>query len=423
MTKSGLHKRDHYLKAALLFRDTDLIKVITGVRRCGKSSLLKLIRNEIQDEGISGRSFVELNLESRVCPVSTVDELYQYFKDRLSKQGKTYIFLDEPQRIEGWQDAVNAMRVDFDCDIYLTGSNAYLLSSELSTYLSGRYVEIKMLPLSFSEYLDFCGVSFPEDSSVTLGPKGNPLLFDDVFERYLEFGGMPGIASLDITQEMHSLYMSGIYDAVLTRDVLNRERNKNQSRVTNPALLQKIASYMADNIGNQISAASIANTLTSAGTKTSHVTVSSYLQALIDAFLFYQASRYDLHGKTILKTNPKNYIVDLGLRSFLSGYRKVDTGRMFENAVYFQLLYEGYSVHVGKLYQKEVDFVAIKDGERMYIQVTDDMTNEETRKREIAPLNAIKDGFQKVVIVRRGLSGTDSKGIKILTAKEFFLKE
>lgn len=349
MGPTRLIARQAYLDQALMFRDTDLIKVFTGVRRCGKSTMLALVRELIKSERVAGRAFVDLNLESMACPVSTAGELYAYFKERVTPGGRTYIFIDEPQRIEGWQTAVNAIRVDFDCDIYLTGSNAYLLSSELSTYLSGRYVEIKMLPLSMGEYLDFCGLSFDAGSSAALGPDGRVVLFDDVLERYLRYGGMPAIASLEATQEMHAAYVSGLYDAVATRDILNRERARGQSRVTDSELLQRVVRFLGDNVGNQLSMKGVADALTSAGTKTTNKTVDSYVAALNDAYLFYKADRFDLHGREILRTFPKQYIVDLGVRSFLAGYRCTDMGRLFENAVFLQLLYRGWSVHVGKL--------------------------------------------------------------------------
>lgn len=420
MQKKALVTRQTYLDRILMFRDTDLIKVVTGVRRCGKSSLLELARDAIMSERVSGRSFAFLNLESKKCPITNESDLYAFFKSKMSTEGRTYLFLDEPQRIKGWQSAVNALRVDFDCDIYLTGSNAYLLSSELSTYLSGRYVEIKMLPLTMNEYLDFCGISFG-DAAATVGADGQVILFDDVLERYLKYGGMPAIASLSTTQEAHSLYLSGLYDAVVTRDILNRERIRERNKVVDPVLLERVTAFLADNIGNKLSMKSIADTLTSAGTKTTNKTVDSYVTALDDAYLFYKADRYDLHGKEILRTNPKRYIVDLGLRSFLAGYRTGDMGRSFENAVYLQLLYRGWHVHVGKLYEKEVDFIAVKDGKTVYVQVTDEMLSESTRKRELEPLRTIRDAHEKIVVVRQGKYEPDIDGIRILPAKDFFL--
>lgn len=420
MNVGRLVNRQMYLDRILLFRDTDLIKVVTGVRRCGKSSLLQLVRSKIAYEGVQGQAFVSLNMESRACRIETEDDLYSYFKCRLSPDGRTYIFLDEPQRIEGWQTAVNAMRVDFDWDIYLTGSNAYLLSSELSTYLSGRHVETKMLPLDMSEYLDFCGLDFM-DSPVAMGQDGKPVLFDTVLERYLLFGGMPAIASLATTQEAHSAYLSGLYDAVLTRDIINRERARGEGRVTDGALLGKIASFLGDNIGNKLSMKGIADALTSSGQKTTNKTVDSYVKALDEAYLFYRANPFDLHGKEMLRTLPKQYIADLGLRLFLGGYRSADMGRLFENAVCLHLLHKGWSVHVGKIYDKEVDFVAVKDGRVVYVQTTDEMMADATRERELKPLRSIRDAYEKAVVVRQGSYEPDIAGIRILPARDFFL--
>lgn len=417
-----LISRQRYLDNVLLFRDTDLIKVVTGVRRCGKSSLLELIRERIESEQIPGTTCLSLNLESRLSDVRTPEDLYGFFRSKLSDSGKAYLFIDEPQRIRGWEDAVNAMRIDFDCDIYLTGSNAYLLSSELSTYLSGRYVETKMLPLSFAEYCSFCGVTFSAGSSIALAGDETPISFDDLFVRYLQYGGMPAIASLATSQAMHSTYISGVYDAIVVRDILNRERALKQSKVTDADLLRRIVEFLSDNIGNTSTPSSIANTLTSAGSRTSNKTVASYIKALEEAYLFYSASRYDLHGKALLSTQPKKYLVDLGFRSYLSGYRTADMGRVFENAVYLQLLYEGWRVHVGKLYNKEVDFVAIRDGRVVYIQAADEMYAESTREREAAPLRSIRDDHEKLIVVRQGHYEDDIDGIRIVGAQDFFLR-
>lgn len=342
--------RQSYLDAALLFSDTDLVKVITGVRRCGKSTLLEMVRRHLEETKGPDFCSIALNLEGRTCPIATEAELYDYVQRNLNPNGRTYLFIDEPHRLDGWQDAVNAMRVDFDCDISLTGSNAYLLSSELSTYLSGRYVEVEMLPLAFSEYLDFCGLSFAAGSSLAMAPNGSPVLFDDVFGRYLRFGGMPAIVSLDTTQAMHSMYMSGVYEVVASRDIVNRMQGRGQSRITDPELLRRVTEHLVNGIGKVVSTEGTAKALSSARAQTTGKTVSSYVSALDKAYLIYCAPRYDLHGKEILKTNPKQYIVDLGLRAYLSGYQVTDLGRMFENAVYLQLRYLGYSVHVGKLY-------------------------------------------------------------------------
>lgn len=271
-----------------------------------------------------------------------------------------------------------------------------------------------------SEYLDFCGLSFGS-SSVAIDRDGNAVLFDDVLERYLIYGGMPAIASRSLTQEAHSAYIAGLYDAVVSRDILNRERGLGLSKVADPVLLERVTAFLGDNIGNSFSVKGIADALTSAGSKTTNKTVDSYVRALNEAYLFYKADRYDLHGKNILRTNPKEYIVDLGIRSYLGGYKSTDMGRLFENAVYLQLLYKGWRVHVGKLYSKEVDFVAVKDGRTVYLQVTDQMLSEGTWKRELGPLRSIHDSYEKCVIVRQGRYEQDAEGIRIIQARGFFL--
>ena len=414
-----LIQRPTYLERALMFRDTDLVKVVTGVRRCGKSSLLQLVREHIEGEGASGRSFASLNLEDRESGVRTDGDLYEWCKSHMGA-GRTYLFLDEIQRIEGWHDVVNSLRVGFDCDIYLTGSNAFLLSGELATYLSGRYVEVKMLPLTFREYADFCGLRPAEGNSIMLRSGGDPVLTDDLVMRYLRFGGMPAIASLATTQAQHEAYLSSLYETVVVRDILDRERNATERAIRNPDLLRLVCEFLADNVGNTMSANGMAGAL-SQTTKVSDKTVAAYVKALNDAYTFYPAKRYDLHGKAVLRTLPKQYIVDTGLRSYLMGYRGSDVGRVFENAVYLQLLHDGWSVHVGKLYQKEVDFVCLREGEVLYAQVTDSMADEATRERELAPLRAIADNHPKWVVVRQGSYPPDVDGIRIVRAADFFL--
>lgn len=418
-----LHNRDRYLEQALMFRDTDLVKVVTGIRRCGKSSLLGLVRSRIESEQDPTRAFVSVNLENREFGIKTADDLYAYCKAHLSKDGKTYFFLDEIQRIEGWHDVVNSMRVGFDCDIYLTGSNAFLLSGELATYLSGRYVEIKMLPLALSEYASFCDLRISKDHALAIPPAGDPLTTDRLLERYLEFGGMPAIASLTTTRAEHRTYLSSLYETVIVRDIPDRERNASQRAIQNPDALRLITEFLADNVGNPTSAKKIADTLTSAGSKISDKTVAAYIRALDDAYIFYPTKRFDLHGKAILRTAPKQYIVDTGLRSFLTDYRGSDIGRVFENAVYLQLLYEGWTVHVGRLYDQEVDFVCTKEGRTVYLQVTDELYSEQTRKREIAPLAKIRDNYEKAIVVRQGDYDRDVDGIRIIPARDFFFAD
>lgn len=415
--------RKKYLDAALRFRDTDLIKVVTGIRRCGKSTLLLLVEQHLRDQGKVAAQFVSLNLESRKTIVENEEELYQYFKERLYEQGRTYIFIDEVQKIEGWENAVNAMRVDFDCDIYITGSNAKLLSSELSTYLSGRYVEIKMLPLVFSEYLDFCGLKQQvESKSIVVDEKNNPYLVGDIFDRYLRYGGMPRIAGLDTDQQSHSEYMASLYDSVIVRDVLGRDSRKKTPVIRDPDMLERLSNFLADSIGCLSSAKSISDSLSSGSNGITDKTVSSYIYELCLSYLFYPVRRYDIKGKNILKTLPKYYIVDVGIRSYMLGYRFRDYGRIFENVVFLQLIYYGYEVSVGKLYSKEVDFVAIKDGRQIYIQVADSMLDGTTESRELTPLHSIRDAYEKCVIVRQGRYPDEIEGIRIISAEEFLLE-
>lgn len=369
---------------------------------------------------VNNASYFDSSIMLLTIRTATNLDLYRYIKERLSGEGRTHVFIDEIQRIEGWHDVVNSMRVEFDVDLYVTGSNAFLLSSELSTYLSGRYVEIKMLPLAFSEWCTFCGISFTRKSSAALDADGRVVLFDDAFRRYLDYGGMPALASLSLAQDAHKLYMEGVYEAVIQRDILNRERNASQRRISDPDLLRTVCEYLADTVGNPTAATKIANTLTSAGHKTTHATVTSYIKALADAYIVYPCRRYDIHGKALLKTQPKYYLVDTGLGRFLGGYRRDNIGFAFENAVFLQLLFDGWSVHVGKLYQKEVDFVAIKDGRVLYVQVADEMFSESTRERELFPLKAIRDNHEKIVVVRQGSYERDVDGIKIVSARDFF---
>lgn len=412
-----LIERPRQLERLLAFRDTDLVKVVTGIRRCGKSSLLELARQAIEAEGVEGRGFLSVNLEDLECGVNTADDLYALCKGAMMPQGRTYLFIDEIQRIEGWHNVVNSLRVHFDCDIYLTGSNAFLLSGELSTYLSGRYVEVHLLPLSFEEYATFCRLRPNSTGSLMLPESGDPVLTDDLLDRYLAFGGMPALASLATTQAQHGAYMASLVDSIIVRDIMSRERNASERRLASEDLLRSICTFLADNIGNRTSANKIAG-----ATGTTDKTAGSYVRALDDAYIFYPVARYDLHGKEILKTLPKQYIADLGVRAYLLGYRPADKGRALENAVYLQLIADGWSVHVGTLYGKEVDFVCVRDGVIRYVQVTEDMTSPATMERELAPYKTLNDNHEKIVVVRTGNYPADINGVRIVMARKFLLE-
>jgi len=316
---------------------------------------------------------------------------YEYVKARICPNKRTYLFFDEVQKVHGWENAVNSFLVDFDCDIYITGSNAYLLSSELSTYLSGRYVEIKVLPLSFREFLDFHGYILTERKSPAL---------------------------------------DGVYSAAVINDILEREKRKGQRNITDPVLSKKIILFLADNVGNNTSATSIGNTLVNEGllengtrkTKPAVQTIQAYIEALTEAYIFYEIKRFDIKGKEYLRTLGKYYIVDIGLRNYLLGYRDGDSGHILENIIYFELLRRGYDVAIGKIDNQEVDFIATKADEKKYVQVTESMNAPETRERELAPLRKIRDSYEKIVIALESNLTQTQDGIKIIRALDFLLE-
>ena len=377
-----LKKRDLYLNKIIAFQDTEPVKVVTGIRRCGKSSLLKLMVLHLKESGITDEQILEMNFESHAFKNMNSDSFYEYVKQHIVPNKRMYLFFDEVQRVPNWEDAVNSFRVDFNCDIYVTGSNAYMLSSEYATYLSGRCVEIKLLPLSFSEFLTFHGFEVREIKSSLGGIRKQA--FDknderyelrDVFDAYMRFGGMPGIADIGLDQEKALMLLEGIYSTVIMRDILERENRKGQSRITDPVLLKKIIMFLADNIGSNISVSSIGNTLMNEGlldngkrkgTPSVH-TVQSYINALLESYFFYEIKRFDIKGKEFLRTLGKYYIVDIGLRNYLLGFRNRDSGHALENIVYFELLRRGYDVSIGKIDNSEVDFIATKVDDKLYV--------------------------------------------------------
>ena len=431
-----LKNRDRYLKKLIGFQDTEPVKVITGIRRCGKSSLLKLMIRHLWETGIGQEQIVEMNFESHDFRSMTSDEVYHYVKEKAIPGKRMYLFFDELQRIDAWEDAVNSFRVDLDCDIYVTGSNAYLLSSEYSTYLSGRCVEIKMLPLSFREFLDFHNFEVRETSSALGGThrqvfdkNGERYDLREVFDAYMRFGGMPGIADIGLDQEKALSLLEGIYSTVVVRDILEREKRRGQRQITDSALLRKIVLFLADNIGSSVSVSSIGNTLMNEGlledgkrkgTPSTH-TVQAYIAALLESYFFYEIKRFDIKGKEYLRTLGKYYIVDIGLRNFLLGFRNRDSGHAIENVVYFELLRRGYDVAIGKIDNQEVDFIATTADDKLYIQVTESMQSEDVRKRELAPLQKIRDNYEKIVLSLEPGLDASYDGIKSLNLVDWLL--
>lgn len=405
-----MKNRDIYMKTLLDFKDKNVIKIVTGIRRCGKSSLLELFSEKLKELGVNEQNIIKINFESmRFSEITDYKKLYAYIEKNISKNGKTYIVLDEIQVVASWEKAINSFLVDFDVDIYITGSNAYLLSSELSTFLSGRYVEIKMLPLSFAEFLDF--------NSFDVGATD-----EEKFEYYLKYGGMPAIAEFNFDTNLINNMLEGIYSTVILKDVMSRNKLSDQ------ALLQKIVMFLADNIGNVTSPNSIGNFLSSEGDLSAkkknpaNRTVENYITMLQNSFVFYGIKRYDIKGKQYLKTLGKNYIVDTGMRNMLLGYRDVDRGHILENVVFFELLRRGYRVSIGKIYEKEIDFVAETPDDKIYIQVSESIKNPDTLERELSPLREVNDNYEKIILSADRNFVKSYDGIKVRNIIDFLLK-
>ena len=428
----------YYLDKLIGFQDTEPVKIVTGIRRCGKSSLLKLMIRHLLETGITSEQIVGMNFESFAFRNMDAEALYDYVKARIIPGKRMYLFFDELQRVPAWEEAVNGFRVDFDCDIYITGSNAYLLSSEYATYLAGRYVEIRMLPLSFREFLYFHQFQTKKQKDIfgmireqAFDKYGQNYDLQELLAAYIHFGGMPGLADAGLDQEKALVMLDGIYSTVVFRDIMERERRKGKRRITDACLLNKLILFLADNIGSTVSPSSIGKTLTSEGLLKKDLgkgvpgthTVQAYIQALLESYVFYEIKRFDIKGKQYLRTLGKYYIVDLGLRNYLLGFRNRDTGHMLENIVYFELLRRGYDVAIGKIDALEIDFIATKAQERIYIQVTESMVNEAVRHRELAPLQKIRDNYEKLILSLQPGVETSYEGIKSQNLIEWLLSE
>lgn len=423
-----LKNRDDYLGQLVRFKDTSSVKIVTGIRRCGKSKLLDLMIRYLLSNGVKESQIIKINFESLRFAGMTYLDLYRYIVDKASKEGKTYIFLDEPQLIGGWEKVVNSLREDIDSDIYITGSNSHMLSSEYSTLLSGRYVEIKMLPLSFKEFLDFRGFRIVKQVNA-IGVSENRCYYkdntlydiNDLFDAYLKYGGMPGISEFPLSNDSVSKYLDGIYTTVINNDVLEREQ-RGKTKIADPFLLKRISTFLADNIGKEYSYNKITSSLNENQKDAfGNHKIADYVEGLMEAFVFYEAKRYDIKGKSLLKTNGKFYIVDLGIKNYLLGYTPYNRGFAYENLVYFELLRRGYDVSIGKIGTLEVDFRATKNDEIIYVQVTESLANESTRNREIHPFNIIDDHYDKIVLsLDKGNSNIN--GIKVINLIDWLLQ-
>ena len=404
-------QRKEYLEKLIEWKDDDVIKVVTGIRRCGKSTLLMQYQDYLKSIGIEENQIIAVNFEEleyeELCDYK---KLYAYIKDRLVADKITYIFLDEIQKVPSFEKVVDSLYVKPNIDIYITGSNAYMLSGDLATLLTGRYVEISMLPLSFSEYMQ-------------LSHKDKESAFAD----YIKYGGLPFVATMDRTDDKVDTYLEGIYNTVIVKDIEDRQKrqesNSDKRKINDIPLLKTIAKYLSSVIGSPVSLRGITNYLVSSGRKISANTVSNYVDALIESFIFYPAERFDIVGKQLLKANKKYYMVDLGIRNHILPRKYYDLGFSVENIVFFELLRRGCKVTIGKYQENEVDFVAEKRGEFTYIQVTADMVSESTFDREMKPLYAIQDNYEKIVLTLDKLTVGNYDGIKVVNVIDWLLNK
>ena len=394
-----LHNRKRYFDELLAHKDKELIKIITGIRRCGKSSLLELFKEYLKKQNAK---FIHINFESLEFEhLSDYKELYKYIKSKI-KSGKYYLLFDEIQVVKDWQKAIESFRLDFECDIYITGSNSHLLSGEFSTYLTGRFVEIKLLPLSFAEFLEFHEL-------------GNNLSLEDKFQKYLIFGGMPILAQYKMDEINSFQALEGIISSILQKDILAR---CDASYI----LLEKITKFLASNIGSLTSPNNISSVLTSDKNSISRNSVDKYIKLLTSSFVFYEANRYDIKGKALLKTGQKYYIADTGFLGVFFGRRDSDFGHILENIVFLELLRRGYSVQIGKIGELEIDFVASNPKEKIYIQVSQSIMDEKTLNRELRALQSIPDNYEKIIISMDKNYALSLEGIKIKNAIQWLLE-
>ncbi len=395
-------ERKEYLNTLIDFKDKHIIKVLTGIRRCGKSTLFILFQNYLLNNEVTKEQIISINFED-IDYEELLDykALYKYIKERLIPNKMNYIFLDEIQNVPNYQKAVDSLFLKDNIDLYLTGSNAYLLSGEIATLLSGRYIEIQMLPLSFKEY-----VSYFNDKT-DLARKYTDYLINSSFPYTLELNGL----KKNIRE-----YLGGIYSTVVLKDIIARKN------INDVFMLESIIRFMFDNIGNLCSIKKIADTMTSDGRKITSPTVESYLSALVDSYILYKVRRYDIKGKQYLKTGEKYYVVDIGLRYYLLGTKKVDMGHILENIIYLELLRRGYEIYIGKVGSTEVDFIAINDEGIEYYQVALTVHDEKTLERELYPLNSISDHNPKYLLTLDNDPITSHNGIKQINAIDWLLK-
>ena len=398
--------RPLYLDKIMPFVDTPFVKILTGVRRCGKSTILKMIIKKLREEKhVDDEQFLSYRFDSMEYEDMTTKELYLELKSKIIQSKKTYLFLDEIQEIEGWEKVVNTLASDFDVDIYITGSNSRMMSSEISTYLTGRYITFHIYTLSFEEYLMF------KKSYTTLKD------LKQEFSQYVRLGGFPATHLQDYSQDEVYTIVKDIYNSTIFSDIVRRNQVKKIDQ------LERVVKYTFNNIGNTFSAKSISNYFKSEQRKIDNETVYSYLEKLQKAYILHKCSRYDLQGKDILKTQEKFYLADVSLRYSVLGYTVDSVAASLENIVYLELKRRGYDVYIGKIKDKEIDFVATKQNEKIYVQVTQEIKSEKTQKREYEQLLEIRDNYPKYVVMADNFAGGNYEGIKTMNIVDFLLSK
>nr|WP_241635690.1 ATP-binding protein [Fusobacterium gastrosuis] len=407
--------RKEYLDFLIKSKDKQIIKVVSGVRRCGKSTLFEIYKDYLLENGVEKIQIISINFEDMDYEELTdYKKLYEYIKSKMLKDKKNYIFLDEIQHVENFEKVVDSLFIKENTDLYITGSNAYFMSSELATLLSGRYIELKMLPLSFKEYYQ-AKLEYEK-----LDEKENKLLktLMQYYNEYIVNSSFPYTLQLNNNLKNIYEYLAGIYNSVLLKDIVTR------LKISDVMRLESVVKYIFDNIGNLTSISKIGNTLTSIGRKTDTKTVEKYIRGLVDSLLVYEVNRYNIKGKEFLSTLSKYYVADLGLRQMILGNRNIDMGHILENIIYLELLRRKGSVYVGQFDKKEIDFVVINSNEVEYYQVALTILDENTRKRELEPLKNIKDNYPKYLITMDTFPpNSDFYGIKIINALEWLLEE
>lgn len=393
-------QRPEYLEKLKKFKDKELIKVVTGIRRCGKSTLLEMYKNHLMQIGVESDQIISVNLEDlKYNFIKDYMDLYNYINDKLESDKKNYVFIDEIQIIPNFQKVADSLYINKNVDLYITGSNANLLSSELATLLSGRYIEIKMLPLSFKEYKETINIDDLEE----------------VYKRYISLSSFP--YTLKLEEDEISIYLGSLYNDIIIKDIMLRKG------ISDESMLRSVANFALDNIGNLVSTNSIANTMTSDGRQINVRTVEKYLDGFIESFFLYKASRYDIKGKQYLKTGEKYYVSDLGLRYFMLGRKLGDRGHILENIVYLELLRRGYEVYVGKVDDYEVDFVAINSSGKKYVQVCETLKDNENKilKRELNSLQRINDNYEKMILTMDRIPISNEEGIIVRNVLDWLL--